>query len=158
MAISFRSATGDDYDFVVRRIDEWWGGREMAQRFHRLFFEYLGDTAIIAEEGGRIVAFLAGVCSTSRPDEAYIHFVGVDPEHRGRGLGRKLYERFFSLVRQRGCRTVHAVTAPVNLGSIAFHRAMGFEPAPGDAEVDGLPVHTDHLGPGFDVVEFRRQI
>jgi len=158
VTVSFRSANGDDYDFVVRRIDDWWGGRRMAQRFHRLFFEYLGDTAIIAEEDGRIVGFLAGVCSTSRPGEAYIHFVGVDPDRRGAGLGRELYDRFFSLARERGCRTVHAVTAPINRGSIAFHRAMGFDTVAGDAEVDGLPVHTDHLGPGFDVVELRREI
>jgi len=158
VTLTFRSATGEDYDFVVRRIDDWWGGRRMAERFHRLFFEYLGDTAVIADEDESIVGFLAGVCSTSQPGHAYIHFVGVDPDRRGNGLGRELYERFFSLARERGCRTVHAVTAPINRDSIAFHRAMGFETVSGDAEVDGLPVHTDHLGPGFDVVEFRREI
>jgi GNAT superfamily N-acetyltransferase len=158
VAASFRSATGDDYDFVVRRIDDWWGGRQMAQRFHRLFFDYLGHTAIIAEEGDQIVGFLAGVCSTSRPGEAYIHFAGVDPDHRGAGLGRELYERFFLLAHERGCRTVHAVTAPVNRASIAFRRAMGFDMVAGDSEVDGLAIHTDHLGPGFDVVEFCREI
>jgi len=158
MTASFRPATGDDYDFVVRRIDDWWGGRHMAERFHRLFFEYLGDTAIIAEEDGHIVGFLAGVISTSQPGKAYIHFVGVDPTRRHAGLGRELYDRFVSIAREHGCRSVHAVTAPINRDSIAFHRAMGFETVEGDVEVDGLQVHTDHLGPGFDVVEFRRAI
>ena len=158
MTLTFRSARGEDYDFVVRRIDDWWGGRRMAERFHRLFFEYLGDTAINAEDDGHIVGFLAGVCSTSQPGAAYVHFVGVDPEHRASGLGRALYERFFALASERGCGTVHAVTSPVNRGSIAFHRALGFETVAGDSEVDGFPVHTDHLGPGFDVVEFRREI
>lgn len=53
---------------------------------------------------------------------------------------------------------MNAVTSPVNRGSVAFHRSMGFEVVPGDAEVDGLPVHTDHGGPGFDVVVFRKRV
>jgi GNAT superfamily N-acetyltransferase len=147
-----------DYAFVIAHINDWWGGREMAPMLPPLFFEYLGDTALIAEDDGRIVGFLAGFCSTSKPGEAYIHFVGVDPDARGRGLGGELYERFFDLVRARGCTQVNAVTAPINGRSIEFHQAMGFETVPGDAEVDGLPVHTDHGGPGFDVVVFRKKI
>lgn len=158
MAIIFRAATGDDYGFVIRRVDDWWDGREMAQRFHRLFFEYLGDTSVIAEDADRILGFLAGICSTSQPGDAYIHFAGVDPEHRGTGLGRAMYERFFALARSRDCQRVHAVTSPINTGSIAFHRAMGFEVVPGDVEVDGVSVHTDLFEPGFDVVEFQRAL
>ena len=155
---TFRPARDDDYGFVITRINDWWGGREMAPMFPPLFFEYLGDTGLVVEDDGRIVGFLAGFCSTSKPGEAYIHFVGVDPEVRGQGLGRELYERFFELVRERGCTSVNAVTSPVNRGSVAFHVSMGFEMVPGDAEVDGLCVHTDHGGPGFDVVVFRKRV
>ena len=35
-----------------------------------------------------------GFMSQSRPAEAYIHFVGVHPDERGHGLGRRLYEHF----------------------------------------------------------------
>ena len=155
---TFRPARSDDYGFIITRVNDWWGGREMAPMLPPLFFEYLGDTALIAEANGRTVGFLAGFCSTSKPGEAYIHFVGVDPEVRGQGLGRELYERFFEVVRERGCTLVNAVTSPVNRGSVAFHRSMGFEMIPGDAEADDLPIHTDHGGPGFDVVEFRKRV
>src|SRR6476646_4523170 len=43
-------------------------------------------------------------------DEAYIHFVGVDPARRTTGLGRTLYERFFAAVADRS--VVRAVTSP----------------------------------------------
>lgn len=152
---TFRSARDEDYGYVIARVNDWWDGRDMAPMLPRLFFEHLGDTGLIAEDDGRIVAFLAGFCSTAKPGEAYIHFVGVDPQARGRGLGRELYERFFELVRARGCGAVTAVTAPVNAGSVAFHRSLGFSLVPGDKEIDGLPVHSDHEGPGFDVVVFR---
>lgn len=158
MDVTFRPARSDDYDSIIPRVNDWWGGRDMAPMLPRLFFEHLGDTGLVAEDDGRIVGFLAGFCSTAKRGEAYIHFVGVAPEARNRGLGRRLYERFFELVRARGCSVVNAVTSPVNRGSVAFHRAMGFTIVPGDKQVDGIEVHSDHEGPGFDVVIFRRSL
>jgi ribosomal protein S18 acetylase RimI-like enzyme len=57
---------------------------------------------------------------------AYIHFVGVHPGSRGLGIARRLYELFFDLVRQERRTTGKAISAPVNAGSIAIHRRMGF--------------------------------
>lgn len=59
--------------------------------------------------------------------QAHAHFIGIDPAHRGAGLGARLYEQFFQAVKARGCTLVHAVTSPVNTASVAFHRALGFE-------------------------------
>ena len=80
-------------------------------------------------------AFLCGFRSQTFVDEAYIHFVGVDPARRAAGLGRTLYERFFEAVDDR--RVVRAVTAPVNEPSVAFHRALGFEVERVDDDYDG---------------------
>ncbi len=60
-----------------------------------------------------------------------------------------LYTEFFALARAEGWTTVSAVTAPVNTGSIAFHRAMGFA-------VTG-PL-ADYDGPGQDLVHFERAL
>ena len=120
-----RHAEPADYDRVIGVVDEWWGGRQIAPLLQKLFFVHFRDTSFVAEEDGEIVAFLCGFRSQTYDDEAYIHFVGVDPAHRGRGLARELYERFFAAVAPR--TIVRAVTSPVNEGSIAFHRAMGFE-------------------------------
>jgi hypothetical protein len=46
------------------------------------------------------------------------------------------------------------VTSPVNIRSIAFHRAMGFAIEPGDADIDGIAVATDYDGKGGDRVRF----
>ncbi|MEU0238927.1 hypothetical protein ABZ234_14675 [Nocardiopsis sp. NPDC006198] len=46
----------------------------------------------------------------------------------------------------------------MNVGSVAFHRAMGFTLEAGGREVGGLPVHTGHDGPDEDRVCFRRRI
>ena len=73
-----------------------------------------------------MVGFLNGFLSQTFPDEAYIHFVGVRPDRRGAGLATELYERFFTVARANGRTLVRCVTSPVNEGSIAFHRALGF--------------------------------
>jgi ribosomal protein S18 acetylase RimI-like enzyme len=132
---AIRHAEPSDYASVIGVIDDWWGGRPMAAMLPKLFFVHFRDTSFVAEEGGRVVGFLCGFRSQTHDDEAYIHFVGVDPSQRGSGLGRELYERFFAAVSPR--TTVRAVTSPVNERSVAFHRALGFEVERVDKEYDG---------------------
>jgi ribosomal protein S18 acetylase RimI-like enzyme len=122
-AVSVRRAEPADYDRIAPLVDEWWGGRAMIDMLPRLFFVHFRDTAFVAEDGGELVGFL----SQTQPDEAYIHFVGVAASHRGQGVGRMLYARFFAVARQRSRTLVRCVTAPVNERSVAFHQAMGFE-------------------------------
>jgi len=153
-----RHAVAQDHARVDAVIDEWWGGRAMRRMLPRLFFQHFGDTSFIVEDDDALVAFLVGFVSSSRPGEAYIHFVGVRPDLRGAGLGRDLYERFFGAAVERGCDRVGCVTAPVNTGSIAFHRAMGFELVEGDTVVDGIEIHTAYDGVDGDRVVFRRAL
>ena len=81
--------------------------------------------------------------------------IGAGPT---RGLGRRLYECFVEAVRARGCELVRSVTAPVNHGSVKFHKQMGFEVEPGDAEVGGIPVMTGYDGDGRDRVRFVKSL
>jgi ribosomal protein S18 acetylase RimI-like enzyme len=132
-----RNAEPSDYPRVVGVIDEWWGGRPMAAMLPKLFFVHFRDTSFVADENG-LAGFLCGFRSQTFPNEAYVHFVGVDPGRRGSGLGRALYQRFFDAVAPRS--TVRAVTSPANERSIAFHRAIGFEVETVAEDYDGRGV------------------
>ncbi len=150
MPAVIRHAHPSDYGRVIGRVNAWWGGRDMAPMLPKLFFVHFeGTSFVIDDEDGQLAAFLIGFLSQSDPEEAYIHFVGVAPEHRGEGLGRELYERFFVEAREQGRTIVRCVTSPANEQSMAFHRAMGFE-----AE----RVAKDYDGPGEDRVLFRRAL
>jgi ribosomal protein S18 acetylase RimI-like enzyme len=129
---TIRNAEAADYDRISPLVDDWWGGRQMRTLLPRLFFEHFRETSFVAEADGEVVGFLNGFLSQTWPDEAYIHFVGVRPDRRGGGLARELYERFFAVARANGRARVRCVTAPVNDGSIAFHRALGFTVERGD--------------------------
>jgi ribosomal protein S18 acetylase RimI-like enzyme len=162
---STRPARVEDHRAIVERIQLWWGesrtpeqARELSLLLPRLFLQHFSGTSLVVEDASGIRAFLVGFHSADVSDEAYIHFVGVDPHYRGTGVARDLYTRFFAQAARAGRRTVRAITGPANAGSIAFHRAMGFEIEPGDREVDGIAVHSDYDGPGHDRVCFRREL
>jgi ribosomal protein S18 acetylase RimI-like enzyme len=135
--VTIRHAEAADHARVSPHLDAWWGGRPMRAMLPRLFFEHFRDTSFVAEDDGELVGFLCGFLSQTYPDQAYVHFVGVRPDRRDGGLGRELYERFFAAVREAGRDVVRCVTGPVNEGSIAFHRRLGFEVEAEVADYDG---------------------
>lgn len=155
--ISVRTAEAADYDRIVAVVDDWWG-RPIRNLLPRLFLDHFHATSLVAEratesgdgaDGGSLAAFVIGFCSPSAGGVAYIHFTGVDPALRGRGLARELYRRFFAMAAADGRRVVRAITSPGNAGSIAFHAAMGFT-------VTG-PVE-DYDGPGDTKVIFELRL
>ncbi|MEU0842614.1 GNAT family N-acetyltransferase [Streptomyces sp. NPDC005962] len=125
-AIHIRKATPEDYDPIVSVMDDWWG-RTVSPVLPRLFLDHFYETSFIAESKGTLSGFLVGFFSPARQREAYIHFSGVDPIHRGTGIGRSLYERFFDTARDDGRDTIRAITPTINKQSIIFHRSLGFD-------------------------------
>jgi predicted GNAT superfamily acetyltransferase len=124
----------------------------------RLFFEHFNPTSFVVESPNELQAFLVGFVSQSNKSIAYVHFVGVSPSSRTLGLGRKLYEHFFRVVKALGCTEVRCITSPVNTGSIEFHRKMGFVLLPGSGEVGGVPVTLNHAGEGQHRVQFQKTL
>ncbi|MCJ7432155.1 MAG: GNAT family N-acetyltransferase [Anaerolineales bacterium] len=153
-----RNVRPTGYPPIISVLDKWWGERKMSDMLPRLFFEHFCETSFILEEDNQIAAFLIGFFSQSRPEEAYIHFVGVHPQYRKRGFGRELYEHFFIVMHQHQHRVVRCVTSPINTGSIAFHTRMGFQIVPQDTQKDGIPYCADYDGLGEHRVLFVKQV
>lgn len=149
----WRTAGPDDSDAVIAAVNDWWPGIHMVHGVCPQLFEHFGDTCIIVEREGKLVGFLVGFMSQRFPDAGYIHYAGVHPDLRGSGLGTEMYRRFGLVTRERGRLKVLAETGAWNVKSIAFHRRVGFTLTPGDEVVDGIPVHRDTTGHGFDYVE-----
>jgi ribosomal protein S18 acetylase RimI-like enzyme len=154
-----RRPTPADHADVVAVVEAWWGGRPIASLVQALFFEHFASTSWIDRDELGVRSFLIAFDSADHPDVTYIHFVGVRPDLRGRGVGAELYRRTFAEARDRGRRRVQCITGLPNRASIAFHRRMGFTSVPGDAVDDeGVPYHRDHGGPGWDQVLFERPL
>ncbi|MBD1371455.1 GNAT family N-acetyltransferase [Hazenella sp. IB182357] len=151
-----RSLQSDDYTPIITQLNEWWGGREMTHLLPRLFFEHFQDTSYALTKNEHIIAFLIGFRSQTDPTQAYIHFVGVHPLYRQKGLAAQLYHTFFSKVQSLGCTEVRCITSPINQTSIAFHTRLGFQLLPADTDENALPVYRNYDGKGQDRVLFRK--
>ena len=139
-----RPPTEADYPRVVEALTTWWDSEGLADRaaellglLPRLYLQHFGDTSLLVESEGQLVAFLVGFLSHGQPHVGYIHFVGVTPDLRKQGLARALYERFFDICRLHGCTHVHCITSPQNARSVAFHQRMGFRASEPIADYDG---------------------
>ena len=143
-----RTIVTEDYEKVSSVLNVWWGGRSMTHLLPRLFFEHFQLTSFVIEKKGELIAVLIGFLSQTNPKKAYIHFVGVNPIYRKQGHANNLYELFFRTVRRVGCSEVNCITTPVNTGSIAFHKAMGFD--------DQLI--KNYAGEGQDRIVFSKKI
>lgn len=151
--LTARHLAEEDHPRVLAVLDPWWGGLkgqagalERALLLPRLYFQHFTTTSFVIErDEGQVAAFLVGFLSQTEPDAAYIHFVGVDPQLHGQGIGRALYRAFFALAASHGRRYVHCITSPQNTASRSFHTRLGFTTS---------AVKADYDGPGLDRVAF----
>lgn len=158
MNMEFRYVKSSDYYVISPLINDWWGGRQMSDMLPKLFFDHFSNTSFIVEKDGEKIGFLIGFFSQVHSKEAYIHFVGVHPEYRKNHIGRQLYNQFFNVMKQNGRSIVRCVTSPINKGSIAYHRKMGFEIEAGDKMMNEVSIHTDYDGTKQDRVLFVKYI
>jgi len=103
---------------------------EMARRRHDVIAH--GWPWLVAESHGRILGYAYAGAFRARPayrftveDSIYLH-----PDAQGGGVGRVLLAELLTRCAAAGARQMLAVIGDSNsLGSIALHRALGFEPA-----------------------------
>jgi ribosomal protein S18 acetylase RimI-like enzyme len=102
--ITIRSVEPSDYQPIISVLNDWWGGRNMRDMLPKLFFIHFRETCFVVELEGNVVGFIIGFLSQTFPDQAYIHFIGIHPDYRKRGLAGHLYNDFMSVVQKHGCR------------------------------------------------------
>jgi GNAT superfamily N-acetyltransferase len=87
---------------------------------------------LLVVEGGEAVGAAAIAYDTPgifmlerRSDLALLWDIRVQPEARGRGVGRTLFEASTAWARKRGCRLMKIETQNVNVPACRFYAAMG---------------------------------
>ena len=141
-----RAITKQDFDYIVSVFDQWWGGPS-SERASPFFFHELGEYALIAEDDGRVVGFLLGLLGADGRT-GYVHLVGIDPNYRRRGVGKRLYQHFCDWCREAGLKQLKAIGMVGHEASLRFHTALG-------CEAKDVP---DYAGPGRARVVFTKQL
>lgn len=131
----WRSPVLADHDLITSTLAAWSIDPVALDALPARLFTDAADTSFIVESAdGDLAGFVLALVTETKPATGYVHFVWVSPELRRRGLGRRMYERVFERLQQRGCTRVAAVASPRNRGSIQFHRRLGFSPVEVEAE------------------------
>jgi phosphinothricin acetyltransferase len=84
---------------------------------------------LVCMQDGKMVAY--AFAKMHRPTGAYLWSpevtIYVANDFQGKGIGRKLYEALFAVLKLQGFYTVFAGVVMPNLKSIGLHQALGFE-------------------------------
>src|SRR6185295_424814 len=115
-----------------------------------------GDTAFVAKDDGKVVAYLFGFISQTQPDVAYGNALACDPNYRGSGVVEDLCSRFLEEVQARGCTRMKVLVFPKNFRSVLYHMKMGFQPEGTERDQNGVRITRDYWGPGLDYVVMYR--
>lgn len=76
------------------------------------------------------------------PDEAHLRMLGVDPDTRGRGVGRALVEACLEEARRAGKRRLTLGTTERMLAAQRMYESMGFRRGPDQVFDDGFRMLT----------------
>lgn len=79
----------------------------------------------LALDGGRVIGFI-GLLKELNGGRMILDLMYVSADHRGRGIGRKLFEKGVDEAQRSGARELY-ISACSSEETIAFYRAMGAE-------------------------------
>jgi ribosomal protein S18 acetylase RimI-like enzyme len=115
-------------DDVQRLLDAGHLFDEMpTDEFASMFLEGGGSHCLIAYVEGTAAGFVTGI-ELRHPDKApemLLYELGVDPEFRGRGIGRSLVAELQTIAAERGYRGMWVLTEEDNEPAIATYRSSG---------------------------------
>lgn len=126
--------TADIGDVVA--IDEKISGKYRPETWERRIAYYLRrdpEAALVAVAGPRVVGFMlgevrAGEFGLEEPT-GWIEVLGVDPEFRGRAVGRQLAEVMLAHFKRLDATSVRTLVDGGMPEIAGFFSALGFEPA-----------------------------
>jgi len=107
-----------------RTVRPEWASAFLAENNHHL---------AVAIENATVVGMATAVHyrHPDKPPELWINEVGVAPEHRGEGLGRRLLAALFDVGRSAGCQEAWTLTGRTNDAARKLFRSLS------GAEEDG---------------------
>ena len=136
--INIRLMQADDFDAVVR-IDE-----KVLQvsrpdyyemKFEKLFAsrDYLPGSLVAELEDGTVVGFVMGEIFLGEygifEEEATLDTIGVDPDFRREGIGKRLIDEFIDHLKEVGVKKVHTLVGLNDPKLLRFFSANEFSPS-----------------------------
>ncbi|HNS50094.1 MAG TPA: GNAT family N-acetyltransferase [Anaerolineae bacterium] len=140
LGLSIRPARADDRAAMERICAHTWDdGDYIPYVWDRWLADELGPL-VVGEIEGQVVALCK--ISFQTPDQVWLQGMRVDPDRRGRGIGRRFLDYSLAYAHRHGARVarlstsirntpVHAMAARAGMGRIAVHVFWQAEALPG---------------------------
>lgn len=152
MPIHIRPMRRDDYDQVAALWRRCAGVvLSSADRVESIgrYLDRNPGLSLVAEDGGSL---LAAVLCGHDGRRGYLHHLAVDPEARGRGLGRRLVERAMNGLRREGIAKSHLFVLRDNPAGLGFWTHLGWA-ARTDIGIMSLDLEKAPLTPPAEKLE-----
>ncbi len=137
-AINIRLMKIEDFDAVVgidAKILEEPRTKYFEMKFDMLFKtkDYLPTSLVAEDETGTVVGFVMGTLYMGEfgiyGERATLDTVGVDPDHRRRGIGRRLLDEFMKHLRSLGVEKVSTLVDEKDAELTHFFGGNQFAPS-----------------------------
>lgn len=134
-SIRIRPVTELDLDSIVR-IDERITGSYRPEVWERRVMYYLRrdpDASQAAEVDGKVVGFMLGEVRSGEfgieQPGGWVERFGIHPDHRGRDLGRAMFEKMRAHFAEQGATSIRTLADTNDPGVTGFLAALGFAPS-----------------------------
>ncbi len=133
--LTVRAAEATDIA-AVGGLDERITGLAKPDYWQRTFARYgarPGRYFLVAETGGRVLGFIIGEVRAwefGSPPSGWIFAIGVDPEHRLKKVGSRLFAAICRRMGEGGVRTVRTMLGRDDALNMAFFRSQGMMGGP----------------------------
>lgn len=127
----------DELDIdAITGIDEKISRRYRPEVWERQIGYYLRrdpEASVVAELDGKVVGFMLGEVRSGEfgleEPTGWIEVLGVDPEHRGKAIGRQMAEAILRHFREQGAHSVRTLVDEDMEEIRRFFSSLGFEPS-----------------------------
>tara|TARA_R110002049_G_scaffold81212_3_gene206387 strand:+ start:919 stop:1428 length:510 start_codon:yes stop_codon:yes gene_type:complete len=122
--LTYRSASPEDGAALWRLVRDAGTLELNSAYFYLVFATDFGETCLIAERDGTTVGAVVGYRPPRDPDAAFVWQVGVAPQMRGKGMGKKLLREWLKLPGVRNAKWMTATITADNVPSQKLFKAV----------------------------------